>query len=127
MEDPERLFACRLALALGKSLTDIAQMPNSEFRTWRAYNALEPFGSPTDDQRFNALMQLIFSANAPAGTKIPTFFTRWELPREQSLTDKIKSHFKGYMDRNKRRKRGKQPSDIDPQINTTNNKNEGPS
>lgn len=34
----------RLALALGKTLGELASMDESEFRSWKAYYDLEPFG-----------------------------------------------------------------------------------
>lgn len=104
MKDPERLFLCRLALALGKTLSEISSMPHSEFITWRAYNILEPFGCPVEDQRVDAQMKLFFSANAKEGTPIPDFFKRWELEKEegapspQALEAKIKGFFKGRQD-----------------------------
>lgn len=103
MDDPERLFACRLAMALGKSLTEINSMPSSEFIQWRAFYQLEPFGCPVEDQRVNAQLQLAFQANSERGIRVPNFFDRWkwatetdEPPAETTVTGKANAFFAAY-------------------------------
>jgi hypothetical protein len=118
------LFACRLALALGKTLGEIAEMPESEFITWRAFDLEEPIGSRGDDQRIGSFMKLFFSANAKEGSPIPEFFDRWQAPKPEVAEDqaaldaKIKTFFKGRSATQRKKKtRGKKPDPAQP-INT---------
>lgn len=38
------MFLYRLALALGKTVTELQSIPSEELTTWQAYYSLEPFG-----------------------------------------------------------------------------------
>ena len=38
------IFEYRLGLALGKSRTEIRNLPNTEYETWKLFYVLEPFG-----------------------------------------------------------------------------------
>jgi hypothetical protein len=80
-------------------------MPHSEFITWRAYNTLEPFGCPVEDQRANFLLQLTHAIHRKDGAETPAdWFNRWEIeneeeaPSPQALEAKIKGFFKGRQD-----------------------------
>ena len=106
MDNPERLFICRLALALGKSLYEVAAMPLPEFTTWAAYYELEPWGCPVEDERSRNQLTLFYSAyRASSDTPIPTFYDRWKLEEktapepESHLHNKIKGYFKAYAER----------------------------
>lgn len=37
---------------------------------WEAYNVVEPFGAPADDQRFGLLAQMTISPHMPAGSRM---------------------------------------------------------
>lgn len=108
MENPERLFACRLALALGKSLSEVMAMPMSEMTTWYAFYQLEPWGCPTDDERSAHMLTLFYSANSKPNSPIPTFYKRWpskekkeEAQPKNDLHLKIKGFFSAYASRKK--------------------------
>lgn len=108
MDNPERLFACRLALALGKSLSEIAAMPMSEMTTWYAFYQLEPWGCAVDDERSANMLSLFYSANSKPGAPIPTFYKRWpeekkvETEPDSNLHIKIKGFFAAYAERQKK-------------------------
>lgn len=58
----------RLALQLGWSVEQLRRdMTAAEFADWMIYHGVEPFGSPTDDDRFDAVAS---AAGAAAGVKI---------------------------------------------------------
>ena len=104
MDNPERLFACRLAMALGKTLGEIATMPLSELTTWYAFYQLEPWGCDVEDQRSAYMLSLFYQANAKPGSQVPVFYKRWpeekaiaEVDKEQHI--KIKGFFAAYTER----------------------------
>ncbi|ATI54171.1 phage tail assembly protein T [Sphingomonas melonis] len=82
-------------------------MSEAELREWMVYYGFEPFGSPVDDNRFEQLVSLLFSANTPANTPVPHFFDRRdedEKARDQwlekahnteTLADRIAAYFEG--------------------------------
>ncbi|MCW2412936.1 MULTISPECIES: hypothetical protein [unclassified Sphingobium] len=111
MENPERLFMHRLALALGKSLTEIADMTTDEFASWYAYAQLEPFGSPADDYRASVQSQLFWQANTKPGTgPMPDYYNHWPKPQEvekpkkqkdREVSNSLKGFFAAYNERHK--------------------------
>lgn len=111
MANPERLFICRLALALGKSLSEIASMPMQEMIIWAAFYQLEPWGCPVEDQRSAHMLNLFYQANSKPGTPVPTFYNRWpeetqdeEPQSENNLHIKVKGFFSAYTDHQKKAK-----------------------
>lgn len=105
MANPERLFMCRLAMGLGKTLGEIATMPMSELTTWYAFYQLEPWGCDVEDQRSSYALSLFYQANAKPGTPVPTFYDRWKIKEEAkpepeaNLHTKIKGFFAAYTQR----------------------------
>ncbi|MEV5030989.1 hypothetical protein MRBLMC3_000143 [Sphingobium sp. LMC3-1-1.1] len=110
MDNPEQIFMCRLAMALGKTLGEIAAMPVSEFATWCAFYQLEPWGCHVEDQRSAYMLSLFYQANSKPGTPLPTFYQRWpeeekvEKQPEGNLHTKIKGFFAAYTERQNRKK-----------------------
>lgn len=102
---------CRLALALGKTLSEIAAMDMSEMVTWYAYYQLEPWGCPVEDERSSNMMTLFYMANSKQGTPVPTFYERWPKEKKSEPTEpdsnlhiKIKGFFSAYTERQKKAK-----------------------
>ena len=60
------MFQHRLGLALGMTLGQIRALPNEEYRSWRSYYKLEPFGWQDNEYRTAALMTML---NNTAATK----------------------------------------------------------
>jgi len=54
-------FAHKLALALGKSVSQIMRMPSSEFDDWVAYYDIDPFGTERDSIHTAQIVQVIAS------------------------------------------------------------------
>lgn len=50
-----------MGLALGKSIAEIRQLGYPEFKRWRLYEAIEPFGWPEKEYHFASLMALIYN------------------------------------------------------------------
>ena len=102
MDNPELLFSCRLAMALGKTLAEVAAMPLTEFTTWYAFYELEPWGCPVEDQRAETQLNVMVRLGAKPGTTVPTFFKRWpekeqaQPEPEAHLNTKIRGFFAAY-------------------------------
>ena len=62
----------RLALALGRTLGEIALMPQAEYLGWVEYYQVEPWGSHFDDVRAGQIAAVVANANRdPARTPTP--------------------------------------------------------
>jgi hypothetical protein len=70
MDDPDRMFDHRLGLALGKSLTEIRQMPIGEYESWKSFYLLEPFGWRNEELRTGALVATIVNVNRSRKDKV---------------------------------------------------------
>jgi hypothetical protein len=55
------MFEHRLGLALGMTLGQIKALPLPEYRSWRAYYKVEPFGWQNDEYRLAYLMALLYN------------------------------------------------------------------
>ena len=60
-----RAFVFRLALALGRTVTELSKMPAAEFAEWLAYYRHSPFGDERADLRTGIVASTV--ANAMAG------------------------------------------------------------
>ena len=64
---------CRLAVALGKFLYQLDDMPSSEFSKWERYYAQEPFGAHRDNLHAAMIAQQLWLAMAGRKTEIDSF------------------------------------------------------
>ena len=56
VDDPDKVFQFRLALALGRTVAELhASMSHSEYAEWIHFANYEPFGEVRDDYRFGNL------------------------------------------------------------------------
>ncbi|MEM4234433.1 MAG: DUF4035 domain-containing protein [Candidatus Methanomethylicaceae archaeon] len=60
-------FVCRLAIALGKTLRELADMPWSELAVWLAYSNIEPFGEQRADLRSAIVSAVIANCHRASG------------------------------------------------------------
>ena len=58
------MFEHRLGLALGLTLGQIRALPNEEYRSWRSYYKLEPWGWQDSEYRTAALMATMVNTSA---------------------------------------------------------------
>ena len=70
MGNPDRMFDHRLGLALGKSLTEIRQMPIGEYTSWKYFYMLEPFGWHDREYRTGALLAMLVNVNRSKKDKV---------------------------------------------------------
>jgi hypothetical protein len=77
-------------------------MDYNEFLEWTAFYEIEPFGTPTEDNRWENLLSLFWSANSTSRSKPPRFFDRdpeetkriaAERSSAMSLDEKLRAYF----------------------------------
>ncbi|MBB5715847.1 phage tail assembly protein T [Sphingomonas aerophila] len=91
----------RLALKLGKTLSELETMPRDEFVRWIAYYQLEPWGCEAEDHRTELGLQVLCSINGVASSKIPRFIDRDPEdnykpdPTPEELDEKVRDFFIG--------------------------------
>ncbi len=67
------MFAFRLALALGRTVSELdSSMTSAEFTEWMAYYAIEPFGQWRDNWHFAQLTALMFNVNCGKSSQLST-------------------------------------------------------
>lgn len=82
-----------MAIALGKHLHEIAQMPLADYEQWKLYADIEPFGSHYDDLRAGQIVAATYNVNRdpkkvpePFG---PLQFTPWNDVRIQISQEQL--------------------------------------
>lgn len=72
VDDPDKVFQFRLALALGRTVEELhASMSSAEYAEWVRFAAYEPFGELRDDYRIARLgMQIVSSFVGTKGNKM---------------------------------------------------------
>ncbi len=102
-DQPDRLFAFRLALHLGEKNPDqmLSEMSCSTFQEWQEYDCIEPFGEYRSELRHGQQMALTANLNRDSKNR-PEPFTAAEFmnftpqPEEKILTpEEIEQHFNG--------------------------------
>jgi hypothetical protein len=80
------MFAHRLGLALGMTLGQLKYwMTNQEYRSWRAYYKLEPFGWQDREYRTAAIVAMLHNVNAKYTRKVGYFMR----DPEKAVNDQI--------------------------------------
>jgi hypothetical protein len=69
-----RLFAFRLALALGKDVEEVLAWPWPKLREWLAYWQIEPFGPLEDSRRAAVMAMSVLSPWSKASVKPEDLF-----------------------------------------------------
>ena len=67
------MFQHRLGLALGMTLGQIRALPNEEYRSWRSYYKIEPFGWQDNEYRTAFLAMILYNTHAKNGKKTSDF------------------------------------------------------
>lgn len=67
------MFEHRLGLALGMTLGQVRSLSNEEYRSWRAYYQLEPFGWQNQEYQTAAIIAMIHNVNAKKAKKVSDF------------------------------------------------------
>ena len=85
LEQPERLFAFRLCLALGIKHPDYLELTSSQIADWLAFDRKQPIGELREDIRNAALMCLLNnrwrnSSESPASPE--DFLPFWPKPQQ---------------------------------------------
>lgn len=88
----------RLALALGKTLSDILTIPSWEIPYWYAYARLEPFGETRADLRAGIISATFANANRREGSKPfkpADFMPKFEPEQKTYPLDMLRAYFQG--------------------------------
>jgi hypothetical protein len=94
LREPGRRFLFHLALALGKSLEEVRELPASEVEEWRIFNEFEPL----PDVFWAAAMvcQTIVAVNRAKATKVPTLeeFLPWLKSNRRQTPEEMQAAFR---------------------------------
>ena len=78
----------RLALALGKHVHEIRQLPQAEVREWRFFDAIWPIGETRADIRACLVANAIRGALGARGVPLKKFLTKLPTPSARRKRDK---------------------------------------
>lgn len=65
----------RLGLALGKSVGEVRRLPYPEFKKWKVFSYLEPWGWQRDEENTARILSMLYSINSKQ-PKEPKDFVR---------------------------------------------------
>lgn len=71
-----RRFQFRLAMGLGKTLSEIEHISREELIGWIAFYSFEPWGCPVEDHRTELNLNLLYAINSKPNSRIPRFIDR---------------------------------------------------
>lgn len=79
----------RLALSLGKTLVEMAEMPSTEYQMWLEFMRTEPIGHHREDINFALLKKQIAGLAGNSGAKLDDFLIDWGAPVESEETTPV--------------------------------------